>query len=134
MDLESVREYCLSLPHTTEMVQWVNQLLFKVGGKMFAMASLEPEESVLLFKTSPEDFYGLQEIEGFSPAPYLARAQWVAMERWDVLRDDELRHYLAEAHRLVYEKLPKKTKLELEQGTKPKKVTAKRKTAAKRKK
>ncbi len=32
-----------SLPHATEQVQWEDNLVFKVGGKMFAVAALEPD-------------------------------------------------------------------------------------------
>ena len=118
MNLESVREYCLSLPHTTEMVQWEDHLLFKIGGKMFAIASLEPQDVVLSFKATPEEFFQYQEQEGVIPAPYMARNQWLALERWDALRDDELRELLATSHRLVFEKLPKRTQLALQAGNK----------------
>ena len=116
MNLESIREYCLTLPHATEMIQWVDHLLFKVGGKMFAIMSLEPEEVVLSFKATPEQFYELQEQEGIIPAPYMARNQWLALERFDALRDDELKELLATSHQLVYEKLPKRTRGELDAG------------------
>jgi len=41
MDIEQVRAYCLSFPHATENVQWGNDLVFKIAGKMFAVAVLE---------------------------------------------------------------------------------------------
>ena len=37
MGLEKIREYCLSLPHATEEVLWQKDLVFKIGGKMFAV-------------------------------------------------------------------------------------------------
>ncbi len=129
MNLESVREYCLSLPHATEMVQWVDHLLFKVGGKMFAIMALEPQDVVLSFKATPDSFYEMQEVEGVIPAPYMAKAQWLALERVDSLRDDELKKLLATSHRLIFEKLPKKTKEELAAG---KKLTARKKSLKKK--
>jgi predicted DNA-binding protein (MmcQ/YjbR family) len=110
MNLESVREYCLTLPHATEMIQWVDQLLFKVGGKMFAIMALEPQGNVLSFKATPDHFFELQELDGVIPAPYMARAQWLALERFDALRDDELKELLATSYRLIHEKLPKRLK------------------------
>jgi len=92
-----------------EMVQWVDHLLFKVGGKMFAIMSLEPTDVVLSFKATPEQFYELQEQDGIIPAPYMARAQWLALQRFDALRDDDLRDVLAISHRLIFEKLPKES-------------------------
>jgi len=41
MDIETVRTYCLSFPHATENVQWGNDLVFKIAGKMFAVLVLE---------------------------------------------------------------------------------------------
>lgn len=113
MTIESVREHCLSLVHVTEHVQWGEHLVFKVAGKIFCILALEPDENVISFKCTPESFLELQEIEGIVPAPYLARAKWVAMERFGLLRDAELRELLTVAHREVMKKLPKKKQQEL---------------------
>lgn len=128
MNLESVREYCLTLPHATEMIQWVDHLLFKVGGKMFAIMALEPQQVVLSFKAMPDQFFELQEREGVIPAPYMARAQWLALERFDALRDEELKQLLATSHRLIHERLPKRIREGLESG----KTVPARPAAAKR--
>jgi predicted DNA-binding protein (MmcQ/YjbR family) len=130
VNVESIREYCLSLPHVTEVVQWGGHLVLKVGGKMFAVLALEPQDDVVLsFKATPDDFYECQEREGVVPAPYLARNQWLALERFDVLRDDELKELLGTSYRLVYEKLPKRKMEALENGKTAKGNTAKGKTA-----
>ena len=64
----------------------------------------------------------LLEIEGIMGAPHLARAYWVALERWDSLRPREIEEELTRAHALIYEKLPKRTKslLALPQKQRPK--------------
>ena len=41
MDVDWVRRYCMTLPYTTETVQWGANLVFKIGGKIYAMAELE---------------------------------------------------------------------------------------------
>jgi predicted DNA-binding protein (MmcQ/YjbR family) len=107
MDIEWVREFCLSRPHTTEKLQWGDALVFMVGGKMYAVVSLEPDETWISFKCSPEEFAALVERPGVVPAPYLARAQWVALETEDALSRDEIRRLLTEAHSLIFAKLPK---------------------------
>ena len=117
MDIESLRKYCLSFAHTTENVQWGYDLCFKVDGKLFAVAPLEVAPVRLSFKCSPENFAELCEREGVKPAPYMARAQWVALEQLNTLPDGELRELLAESYRLVFERLPKKRQAELK--TKP---------------
>jgi predicted DNA-binding protein (MmcQ/YjbR family) len=114
MDIESVREYCLSLPHATERVQWGNDLLFCIGGKMFAVAALEPSHGVALsFKCTPDKFTELIEEEGIIPAPYMARHHWVGLERFDCLPARQLKTQLKIAYELVRDKLPKKVREQL---------------------
>jgi predicted DNA-binding protein (MmcQ/YjbR family) len=131
MNADSIREYCIRLPYVTEVVQWGGHLVLKVGGKMFAVVALEPQDDVVLsFKATSDRFCELQEWPGIIPAPYLARSQWLALERFDAVRDDELKELLATSYRLVYEKLPKRTQEELN-GKTAKGKTAKRKPGAK---
>jgi predicted DNA-binding protein (MmcQ/YjbR family) len=109
MNIEKFRKHCLSMPGTTETVQWGNDLVFKVGGRMFAVAALDAAASHRVsFKCSDEGFAELQEFEGAVPAPYLARAKWIALERFDALADREIQARLAEAYALVFAKLTKK--------------------------
>ena len=85
MTIDFVRSWCGSFPHVEETVQWEDDLVFKVGGKMFAVMPLEPAPVKLSFKCSPDDFVELTERPGIIPAPYLARAQWVALQTEDAL-------------------------------------------------
>ena len=114
MTLAKLREHCLAFPGTTEQVQWGADLVFKVGGKMFCVACTEAAPNVISFKCNDEAFATLCEREGIIPAPYMARAKWVALERWDTLSDRELRPLIADAYRLIKEKLPKKTQAALD--------------------
>ena len=125
MDIESVRKFCLSLPHVTEDVQWESDLLFRIGNKMFAVAALDPSsDHRMSFKCTPETFAELTERDGIVPAPYVARYHWVALERFDVLPERELKALLKNAYQLILEKLPKKSRLELESsGTSKKQRT-----------
>ena len=109
MDIDWLRQLCLSFPGATEQIQWGDDLLFKVGGKMFAAAPLEPAPVCLSFKASPENFAELTERAGIIPAPYLARAQWIALETREALPAGELTRLLHELYELIVAKLPKKT-------------------------
>lgn len=114
MDLESIRTYCLSLPHVTERVQWGNDLLFSIGGKMFAVAGLDAKyPTKLSFKCTPEKFAELVELKGVIPAPYVARYHWVALEDLDALSQRELKSLLKIAYQLVRDKLPRKVQAQL---------------------
>jgi predicted DNA-binding protein (MmcQ/YjbR family) len=113
MNLEWVRKHCMALPHTTETVQWGGDLVFKIGGRMYAVAALEPGDHWVSFKCSPEDFAELVEREGVTPAPYLARAQWVALQTEDAVKPAELKRLLRQAYDLVFARLTKKAQREL---------------------
>jgi predicted DNA-binding protein (MmcQ/YjbR family) len=110
MDASWVRDLCLSFPSVTEHMIWGNDLTFKVGGKMFAHAALEPAPVWLSFKTSPDNFFVLTERPNVIPAPYLARAKWIALETKDALSSAELSALIRESYDLVVAKLPKKTR------------------------
>ena len=113
VSIEWLRNFCLSLPHTTEQVQWEDALVFKVAGKMYAVASLEPGGHWLSLKCCQEEFAELIERPGIVPAPYLARAHWVALESENTLPRMELAQLLTRGHSIVLSKLPRKTQLAL---------------------
>jgi predicted DNA-binding protein (MmcQ/YjbR family) len=125
--LDWVRAFCLSLPHATEGVQWEHDLLFRIAGKMFCVANLEPGMSPtkIAFKCIPEKFAELVEIDGIIPAPYMARNHWVAMLDMDALRQPEIKELITESYQIILAKLPKKTQAEL--GSKPPAKTTKAK-------
>ena len=116
MDAESLRAFLLSLPDVAETMQWGDNLVYwvgdkSIGGKMFALASLSPDHgAVLSFAAGPERFAELVEREGIFPAPYLARAHWVAVERWNTLPAAELKNELRHAREVVYARLPRRTR------------------------
>jgi len=114
MNAEKFRQLCLSLPGATENLQWGNDLVFKVGGRMFAVAALDADATHRAsFKCSDERFAELQEYEGAVPAPYLARAKWIAVAAWDTLPDREIDARVRESHRLVFEKLTGKERAKI---------------------
>jgi predicted DNA-binding protein (MmcQ/YjbR family) len=109
MNHETVRSYCLSLPNVTEDVQWENDLLFRIGNKMFAVLSLaDASDHVMSFKCTPEIFAELIERPGIVPAPYVARYHWVALERFDALKATELKSLIKNSYEMVRAKLPRK--------------------------
>ena len=126
MAIDQLRKLCLSFPGVTEHVQWEDDLLFKVGGKMFAVAPLEPAPVCLTLKADPEEFLELTERQGIIPAPYLARAKWIAIETWDTLPQSELSALIRKSYDLVVANLPRKTRESLAQG-KPHRILSKSK-------
>ena len=133
MDSERAREFLLTLPDAEETLQWGASLVFwvgdkAIGGKMFAVLHLDDHaRTVMSFAAGPEGFAELTECDGIIPAPYLARAHWVALERWSALRDEELETWLRAARDLIAAKLPKRTQAVLAMPS-----TARRKLIAER--
>jgi predicted DNA-binding protein (MmcQ/YjbR family) len=103
---------CRRLPATTEDLKWGQDLVFSVGGKMYAVFDLESTAKAA-FKVSPPLFASLTRRPGIVPAPYLARHHWVLVETAGALPREVLEQLLAESHALVAEKLPRRTRREL---------------------
>jgi predicted DNA-binding protein (MmcQ/YjbR family) len=116
MDNERIREICLALPHVKETLNWGHHLVYwagdrEIGGKMFAMTDLDGMGTgVLWFHCGAERFHELLEIDGLIASPYLAKAHWVTVGRWDALRPRQIEDELRRAHELIFARLPKRTK------------------------
>jgi len=130
--VESIRKLCLSFPGASEQLQWGDDLVFKIGGKMFAITPLEPAHVFLTFKATDESFAELTERPNIVPAPYLARAKWVALEKAAAVSPQELASLLRTSYDLVLAKLPKK-KVAYIVKQKPKRKSSGRKQKSRRK-
>ena len=123
MDADRLRKLLLPLPHVVETMQWGDCLVFwagdkSVGGKMFAIVRLDARERggtdpVLSFAAGPEAYPTLLEIDGLIPAPYLARAHWVAALHWNVFLPSKWKEHLYNAYTLTLAKLAPKTRRHL---------------------
>ncbi|MGA7925145.1 MAG: MmcQ/YjbR family DNA-binding protein [Candidatus Sulfotelmatobacter sp.] len=106
MNVEAIREFCLAFPQATENLQWGDDLCFKVGGKIFAIVSLDNPR--LCFKCTPETFAELIEREDIHPAPYVGRYKWAMLDRLDAVRWNELRDLIRQSYEMVAARTPKK--------------------------
>lgn len=98
------------------MVQWGGAHVWKVGGKVFAIAGWSDEPLPhIVFKTSDLSFDVLKEQPGLRPAPYLAPrgGKWIQVHEAGAMSDDDICAYLAESHRLISLRLTKKLQKEL---------------------
>lgn len=74
---------------------------------MFAVAPLEPARLWLTLKADPQEYSELTERQGIIPAPYLARAKWIAIESPEALPASEVAALLRKSYELVLAKLPR---------------------------
>ena len=121
MNLEIIRDLCLSLPGTTEMIQWESALLFKIGGntegKIFAVYSLsENAKNILSLKCDTEKFAELTEEQGIIQASHFARGKWICLQSSCRLKINEIKQLIKESYDLVFAGLPKKKQLEIKRN------------------
>lgn len=118
--------FCRSLPATTYVVQWGGSHVWKVGGKVFAIASAsgkhasgKADQLSVTFKVSPIAYEMLQEQPGLRPAPYLASRgmKWIQHFAKPGLSDAALRDYIRQSHFIVSQGLSRKRRIELGLGT-----------------
>lgn len=114
MNIEQIRDICLSLPGVTEDVKWEDNLCFLAGNKIFFMAGLDASPTPASFKVPPEDFNKVASRDGFHQAPYLARGQWVHTDDVGNLSEEEWAHYARQSYELIKSKLTKKAQRELD--------------------
>ena len=110
MSPQAFHDACMALPAATMTVQWGDDHVYKVGGKMFAIVS---GEGGLSFKVSDIAFQVLTEDGRAQPAPYLARAKWVHLEDPADWPGEELADHLRIAHGIIAGKLTRKVRAEL---------------------
>lgn len=111
MDLDEFNDFCGSLAATTNVIQWGDASVWKVGGKVFAVGGWADNGRLgVTFKTTAEEYEFLIEMDGVRPAPYLASRGFTWVQHYDEpgLDDDDLREQLIESHRLVALGLSKK--------------------------
>jgi predicted DNA-binding protein (MmcQ/YjbR family) len=116
MTPQQYNAFCKSLPATTHVVQWGGAHVWKVGGKVFAIGGWNDGDGLFVtFKCSEMSFDLLKEQPGCRPAPYLASRgmSWIQRVNDDSMDDKALKDYLAESHRLVAAKLPKRVRVEI---------------------
>jgi predicted DNA-binding protein (MmcQ/YjbR family) len=114
MSAAAIRRHIEGLPGATVSVQWGDDHVYKVGGKMFAvMRPPEAKQQSISFKAGEDSFAILTQAEGIIPAPYLARAKWVYLDRLSRLPVAELKAYLGRSHALVAAGLTRKARADL---------------------
>ena len=109
MDLAKFREYCLSKPQTTESTPFGEDVLvFKVGGKIFALAALDEVPVTANLKCDPDLALELRDrYEQVRPGYHMNKKHWNTVELDSGIPDTELRKMIDHSYDLVAEKLRK---------------------------
>ena len=114
MNIEEFRDYCLSKYAVTESFPFDNNaLVFKVGGKMFALAGVENFVSTNL-KCDPEKAIDLRETyNGIKPGFHMNKKHWNTVTVESDVPNKLLLDLIDHSYDLVFKSLPKRIKDEL---------------------
>ncbi|WP_338551119.1 MmcQ/YjbR family DNA-binding protein [Roseovarius phycicola] len=115
MSRDDFKAFCEGLKATSHVVQWGNADVWKVGGKVFAIAGWNEGRDAYTFKASEIAYEVLQDSPGIRPAPYLASRgmKWLQVYEDPGLSDAELCEHIVMSYDMVVSGLTKKKRTEL---------------------
>ena len=117
MTLSDYNDFCKSLKASEHVVQWGASHVWKVGGKMFAVAGWSESDAVLAvtFKATEIGYEIMRDMPGIRPAPYLASRgmKWIQHYAAPGLDDAALREHIEASYHMAIERLTKKARIEL---------------------
>lgn len=117
MNFDDFREYCLRKPFVSEGFPFdKSTLVFKVDGKMFALADIDNFDSINL-KADPEKAIELREsYSGIIPGYHMNKTHWNTVQVNSDVPLDLVYQMIDDSYNLVYSSLSKKRRNELEMG------------------
>ncbi|MVN77198.1 MmcQ/YjbR family DNA-binding protein [Hymenobacter sp. HMF4947] len=117
MNIEDFRDFCLSLPGTIEETPFgPDTLVFKVGGKIFALTDLRAFGSINL-KCEPEQAAELRErYEYVLPGFHMNKKHWNTVLIGTGASQAQLKQWITDSYQLIVAALPKAMRAELAQA------------------
>lgn len=116
MNIEELREYCLSKKGASESFPFTDDILvFKVMNKMFAVIWLEPRDDgfSVIVKCNPDKAIELRDqYESVCPGYHFNKKYWNSIYLQGDMPDDEIKHWIDHSVDEVIKKLPKKLQIE----------------------
>ena len=116
MDIEQLREYCLSKTGTEETLPFgPDTLVYKVGGKVFLLTGLDSEELRFNVKCDPDQALELR--EQFScvlPGFHMNKKHWNTIVVDGSVSSKKLKEWIDHSYELVVDSLPKKIRKDLD--------------------
>lgn len=114
MTFDTFRNYCLSLPHASEDFPFdENTLVFRIGGKIFALCNTDLFTSVNL-KCDPDKALELREkYPSVRPGYHMNKKHWNTVDVDGITPSDKIREWISHSYDLVRESLPKKEREKL---------------------
>jgi len=119
MNIESLQQYCLAKKAVTEELPFgPDNLVFKVAGKMFLLASLDADPLQFNVKCDPDEAEQLRDrFSSVLPGYHMNKKHWNTVIVDGSVSDKQLYQWIDASYNLVFESLPKKTKQEISSDT-----------------
>ncbi|RCR68924.1 MmcQ/YjbR family DNA-binding protein [Larkinella punicea] len=116
MNIETLRNYCLSKPGANESFPFgEDTLVFKVGGKVFALTSMDARPLSVNLKCNPELAVELREqYDAVRPGYHMNKVHWNTVIIDGTIRESDLKKWIDHSYELIVASLPKAVRQELE--------------------
>lgn len=110
MDIEELRDYCLSLKNSTECFPFDEvSLVFKVEGKMFGLMPLDSDDPYISVKCSTQFVDELRDhFNAVEPAFHFNKKYWNSIFLNRDMKDEDIRKWVKHSYLEVIAKLPKR--------------------------
>ncbi len=116
MNIEELRDYCLTKPGAIECFPFgPDNLVFKAGGKMFLLASLDSQPPSFNSKCDPEEAIALREEYPHSvfPGYHMNKKHWNTVELNGGISDALATRMIDDSYQLIVDSLPAKVRKEI---------------------
>lgn len=114
MTFAALKQHALSLPGAAADLKWDVDWTACIGSRMFLIGGPEPGPwRSCSFKVDEHRFLELTGLPGIVPAPYLARAKWISVQRAGALPLAELKALVTRSHALIAARLTRKQRTTL---------------------
>lgn len=115
MNIEEIRDYALSLPHTSERCPFgPDTLTMEVGGRIFVLMALDGEWDFYNLKVDPDYSVELRErYSGIRPAYHMNKRHWISVDYYGDVPDELQQSLIAHSYKLVVSRLPRRVRLSL---------------------
>jgi predicted DNA-binding protein (MmcQ/YjbR family) len=115
VNIEAFRDYCLSRPAATEGMPFgPENIVFKVAGKMFALAALDEVPPAVNLKCDPDLALELRDrYEQVRPGYHMNKKHWNTVVLDGVIPQVEIGKMIDHSYDLVVQSLPKAKRAKL---------------------
>ena len=117
MNTEALRDYCIAKPGVSESFPFGGDaLVFKVGGKMFALLATESQPTTINLKCDPEKAIQLrEEHSAITPGYHMNKTHWNTITIDGRVRSSDVQEWIDHSYELVKKSLPKAVKAQLDE-------------------